>query len=408
MKRPIPFLAAALGVAITVLLLGSILSGCTGSEENGTNRGARSGGQAEGRGGTGGAAGGVEGSSGTSAPEVLSRDDSTVTYRMPTMGTFGQVTLVGSDSVASFGDARLVEEAWSRVDSLMSNWTTTSEVARINEQADRDTVVVEPEVADVIETALRVGGESDGAFDITVEPLVRLWGFLGGEPRVPSTDEIEAVRPKVGLGHLWFDPVSRSLFFRTKGTRIDLGGIAKGYGVDAAAAALRADGVANALVDLSGNIRVMGAPPHRETWVVGIRDPRDRVPYFARLYLEDASLATSGNYEQFVSRDGKRYGHILDPRTGWPAEGLLSATVIAPSAMEADAWATALIVLGPDEAKRIVKLRPDLQAVLVQGVPLRDDLEMQAVVDTVWVEASLRDTIAMEEGTDSLMRLFYF
>jgi len=191
----------------------------------------------------------------------------TVTYPTRTMGTYANVTLVVADSAAAAPTASAAHGTFQRVDSLMSNWTTTSEVARINRMAGvaggapPPALTVEPEVARVLEAALRVGLESGGAFDVTVEPLVRAWGFLGGQPHVPGEAEAAQAFALVGQRHLDFTPASRQLRFRKGGVHVDLGGIAKGYAVDAVADTLRARGVENALVDLSGNMwaRTFGA-----------------------------------------------------------------------------------------------------------------------------------------------------
>jgi thiamine biosynthesis lipoprotein len=272
-------------------------------------------------------------------------------------------------------------------------------VARINREAGTDTISVHPEVAWVIDAALRVGSQSGGAFDITVEPLVRLWGFLGGTPHVPGETEIEAARARTGLSLLALDPDKETLAFRREDVRIDLGGIAKGYGVDAAARSLRKLGIANAMVEISGNITVMGSPPGHEAWTIGIRDPRDQVPYVGVLSLSDRSVATSGKYEQFVDVGGHTYGHILDPRTGWPSEGVLSVTVVAPSAMEADAWGTAFFVMGPPRAKALAAARDDLALVMI--VP-------GAGRDTLWVERSLEDRFRLEPEARDFLVLYFF
>ena len=281
------------------------------------------------------------------------------------MGTVGSVQIV-ADSLEAGAAAATALGRFAFVDSLMSNWTSTSEVARINATAAQGTTV-HPDVATVLSVALSVSAASDGAFDITVEPLVRLWGFLDGTPRVPAAAEIEALLPRIGWRHLKFDLASRHLRFMQPELRIDLGGVAKGFAVDEAFEALRALRIEHALIDLSGNMRALGHAPSRDTWVVGVRDPQDILPYFATLTLEQDAIATSGNYEQFVAQDGKRYGHILDPRSGWSSQGLLQVTVLAPTAMEADAWATALMVLGPEHAIEALRQQTQLRAILVQA-----------------------------------------
>jgi thiamine biosynthesis lipoprotein len=316
------------------------------------------------------------------------------------MGTYGSVTLVTADSAASAPLADLALSVFGRVDSLMSNWTTTSEVARINREAARAPVVVEPEVAGVIRASLTCWRESEGAFDITVEPVVRLWGFLGGPKRVPTQAEITATLGRVGARHVRFDPATRTIRFDRDGVKIDLGGIAKGYAVQVAADSLRAHGVRNALVDVSGNMYALGHPPGADAWRIGIRDPRDRVPFFASVALSERGISTSGQYEQFIAANGRTYGHILNPRTGWPADGLIAVTLVSPSAYTCDTWDTPLFVLGPREARRVAKQHADLAAVFVE--PGRSGR------DTVWVEQDLRGRIQFEPSADSLFVVKYF
>lgn len=323
-----------------------------------------------------------------------------VVHTMRTMGTYAQVMVVSSDSLATIEPARSAHRALQRVDSLMSNWTDVSEVARINREAATHAVLVEPQVSRVIATAVLVGRLSEGAFDITVEPLVRAWGFLGGPKRVPSEAEARAAAELIGPRRLAFDPVAHTIRFAKPGVRIDLGGIAKGYAVDCAAESLLAHGVRDALVDVSGNMRALGAPAGAPSWRIGVRDPRDRVPSLGRVSLSGGAIATSGKYEQFVAQDGRTYGHILDPRTGRPAEGLIAVTVLAPSAMLADAWGTALFVLGLDEARRVAASDPGLDAILVEpGASGRD---------TLWIERSLESVFQLDPAAERFVHVRWF
>ena len=320
-----------------------------------------------------------------------------VRFSTRTMGTYATLTLVTADSAAVADTAYDGLVALHRVDSLMSNWTDTSEIARINRLAATRDVVVQDEVAAVIDYAMRVSTESGGAFDTTVEPLVRLWGFLGGKPRVPTAADIERVRERTGYDKVAFDAATRTIRFARDGVKVDLGGIAKGYGVDAVAEVLHAAGVRDALIDLSGNMVAMGNAAGRSGWTVGIRDPHGERDYLARLRLLDRAVATSGDYEQFIDEDGKRYGHILDPRTGWSARGLLSVTVVAERAMTCDTWATALFVLGPQEARALAAARDDLSVILIEPTESGD---------VIWVEESLREQFRLADGVTATVRTF--
>ena len=246
------------------------------------------------------------------------------------MGTYGRVTLVTDDSAAAWGVAAIALAELRRVDSLMSNWTTTSEVARLNREAGTKETRVHPEVGRVLQAALALWKESGGAYDITVEPLVRAWGFLGGPRRVPSEAEIQAALAHVGAQRVHFAPETGMLRFDDPATRIDLGGIAKGLrGGCRCQEPGRARGAERPRGPLGQHVRD-GSPPGASGWRIGIRDPRDRIPFLARLTLHGEGISTSGQYEQFVAVNGRTYGHIMDPRTGWPVQGLIAVTVVSP------------------------------------------------------------------------------
>ncbi len=327
-----------------------------------------------------------------------------VTFRTRTMGTIGSLTLVTADSVSVADLAYEALLSFHHTDSLMTNWTRTSETARINRLAGSEVVVLNPEINQVLGVAGRVWEASGGAFDITVEPLVRLWGFLEGNPHVPQQDAITAALARVGWEQIDHDSQSGTIRFLHPATRIDLGGIAKGYGVDQVVDILRASGVANALVDLSGNMFAVGEGPAGRGWSLGIMDPEKQHEYLGRLLLKDEVLATSGNYLQYVmnpgSQDDKRYGHILDPRTGWPAEGMASATVVASNAADADAWATAFIVMETGQALRVAEERRDLKVVLIEQAA--DHLQV------IWVEEALRRNFMIKEGLEETVEVKYF
>jgi thiamine biosynthesis lipoprotein len=288
------------------------------------------------------------------------------TYRFtaPSMGTTAALAVVAEDSLVAQGHAQRAFELLASTERLLSNWTTTSEVARWNRELTSGPTRVSSAARPVLTTALRIAEASDGAFDPTVEPLVRLWGFLGGLPAVPPAALLDEARARIGHEALSLE--GDRLRAEAPGRTIDLGGIAKGHAVDLVITALHDLGVENALMDLSGNLRGIGTPTGRASWTVGIRDPQTEDAWFARLTLEEDAVATSGNYEQFFAEDGRLYGHVLDPRTGWPVEGLDSVTVLAPTAIEADAWATALLVLGPEAGPRLAAQRDEVSAIFVQ------------------------------------------
>lgn len=324
----------------------------------------------------------------------------TIPFRTRTMGTWGTINIATNDSTAVADPALAALLVFHHVDSLMSNWTETSEVARINRETGNSEIGIDPEVAAVIASSLDVSRATDGAEDITVEPLVRLWGFLGGKPRVPSAGEIKALMPRIGYQKIRFDRATNHIAFARADVRIDLGGIAKGYAVDEAAAVLRRAGITNALVDLTGNMMAIGNAPGHDGWIVGVRDPSDRETHLLRVHLHDEAISTSGTYEQFIEAGGKRYGHIIDPRTGWPASGVSSVTVVAKSAMTCDAWDTGLFVLGSEKARRIAKARDDIAIIVIEpaaGGHFR-----------IWIEDSLRKNVEIDTATTASSDIRYF
>lgn len=221
--------------------------------------------------------------------------------------------------------------------------------------------ISDPEIIEVVHLALQVARDSEGAFDITIAPLIELWGFYGKTPRLPAEEEIKAVLSTVGYHHLL---LKNGVLSKSKAdVQIDLGGIAKGYAVQQAVAVLKREGVTSALIDAGGDVYTLGKRGS-EMWKVGIRSPRgdDILGY---LEIEDMAVMGSGDYERFFVKDGKRYHHIFNPKTGYPAEGVSGTTLIHPDPMVADAWNTAIFVLGPEKGLKRVEQIADMETVMV-------------------------------------------
>ena len=280
------------------------------------------------------------------------------------MGTAARVEIFHTESESAADGFRIVRAVFDSVEAVMSTWDPNSEISHVNRAPAGSVLALSPWLDDCLSRAEEVRGASGGAFDPTAEPLMRLWGFYRGEGRLPAQAQIDSARALVGrYRHIG---ETRSLVKELEGTSFDLGGIAKGYAIDRAAEALRALGIENALIDLGGNLFCMGAPPGRETWRVGVRDPQDKDRLFAVLQTTDRAVATSGSYERYVIIDGRRYGHIMNPSTGRPAEGLLSVTVLAANATLADGLSTALFVAGFEEARNLIsRSYPDVGVVFV-------------------------------------------
>lgn len=252
-----------------------------------------------------------------------------------------------------------------RIDRLMSHYKADSPLSRINRDAAASPVAVEPELYDFIAEAIRHSRDSDGAFDITVGPLMKVWGFFRGEGRFPSDRDVEAVRPLIGWQHVIMDPGQRTIRFDRPGMELDLGGIAKGYAVDRVVKILRAAHVSAALISAGGStIYGLGAPPNRTAWTVSIQDPVDSAKVARDVALRDRALSVAGSSEKSFEVDGVRYSHIMDPRTGRPVQGVLTVAVIARTGTEGDALDDALFVLGPVRSRKYLKRLDDVEMFL--------------------------------------------
>ena len=272
------------------------------------------------------------------------------------------------------------EAALDLIDALEQQLTVyrdDSEVSRINRLAAREAVPVEQELFDLLQRAARLATETYGAFDVTAGALVRAWGFLRGPRRVPTPAERASALQRVGMRHVVLDAMNRTVRFTRDGLEINLGSIGKGYALDRAARLLRERFQVRAGLLHSGHSSVyaMGEEPAtREGWRVALRHPAEEGRRLGTFTLLDRALGTSAATFQYLEYYGRRLGHILDPRTGWPASGMAGASVTAPTAAEADALATAFFILGIEPARAYCDRHPEIGAVLLperdQAVPV--------------------------------------
>ena len=282
------------------------------------------------------------------------------------MGTTYRIQLYG----AGRDDLPLVAERAfdevDRIDRLMSVYKRNSAISFINRRAGREPVLVEPELFDFLQRCLAFSRQSQGAFDVTVQPLMRAWGFFGGPGRLPSETELRKALQRVGYRKLSLDPGRRTVRFARDGMALDLGGIAKGYAVDRVVSLLREYRIESALVSAGGStVFGLGAPPGKTAWKIKVRDPafpRDPQRSALTVALENRCLSVSGSYENSFVHQGVTYSHIMDPRRGRPVQGLLSVAVVAGSGMEGDALDNALFVMGPKKAHGYLKRFPRVQA----------------------------------------------
>jgi len=280
------------------------------------------------------------------------------------LGTVCSVTLFEQ------GDNRVQKKVFDRlreIDNRMSVNVAASDVSRVNAAAGVGAVQVHDDVFKVIRRAVYYAQLSGGAFDPTVGPLVSLWGIGGESPRVPSRTEIEEALALVDWQGIELDADANSVFLKYTGMALDLGAIAKGYAADEAVAILKNNGIERAIIDLGGNIVVLGEKKDKSLWKIGIQNPNEkRGTYIGIVQEKESSVVTSGVYERYFEKDGERYHHIFSPFTGYPAENeLLSVTIIAQNSMDADALSTAVFVLGYEKGADLINSLPYAEAVFV-------------------------------------------
>lgn len=255
------------------------------------------------------------------------------------MGQLATITAFGAPEPVLREAINDAFAALRRVDALMSVFSETSDIGKINAFAGKKEIEVDPWTIEAVTAAIDFAKRTNGVFDPTVEPLMRVWGFREPRSAKPSDREIAIALDAVGIQRLAISPMGPIglIALATPNAKLDLGGIAVGFAVDRAAACLKSHGVTCALIDVSGDLYAIGAPPDSNGWQVGIVDPLHTDSIITTLTIRDQALCTSGNYESFVEYDAQKFGHVLDLHNGYPAHALSSATVIAPTTIMADA-----------------------------------------------------------------------
>lgn len=275
---------------------------------------------------------------------------------------FAMDTVMDLKIYSSNGDGIMerAENEIKRIESLLDRGNEKSEIYKINQNKSG---VISEETAEIITDALSVSKETDGAFDITIAPVIDLWGFYGNNFRVPSDSEIKTALENVGYEKVQLDGNNVSV---PAHALIDLGGIGKGYASDMLARLLWANNVQSAIISLGGNVQTIGKKPDGSLWTVGVADPRDTSRHIGKLKISDKAVVTSGGYQRYFEQDGAIYHHIINPDTGKSAEsGLSSVTIIADSGTRADGLSTALFVMGLEKSIELWRRSNDFDAIFV-------------------------------------------
>jgi thiamine biosynthesis lipoprotein len=284
------------------------------------------------------------------------------------MGTSVEVEASGGDVS---GRRAAIDEAFgaiAEVDRLMSNYRDDSELSRINQRASRDAVPVSAPMLSVLEAAAEVSARSRGAFDVTVGPAVALWGFYTKKPHLPTEAELNGIRPLVDFHNVALDAEQHTVHFTRPGVTIDLGGIAKGFAVELAADVLRRKGLSG-FVDAGGNQYLLGTPPGKPIWTVGVKNPDVQGRLLGVIETAETSVSTSGEYATFVTIDGRAYGHILDPHTLQPSTGALSVTILSRDGTLADAVSKGAFILGPKAGLELIDSFPGMCGLIAYRQP---------------------------------------
>jgi len=269
------------------------------------------------------------------------------------MGTLVEITLVGDSQKTKPAMEALVTEM-QRIEKLAS-FHTPSELTRVNDNAGNGSIKADKELLKIIAESLRIARETNGAFDPTIGAVSRLWQFSGPvEARLPQESEITEALKRVGWEKVKIDLTEGTILLPEKGMALDLGGIVKGYALNRSVEILKRSGLSTGLVNIGGDILALGEKAAGKPWRIGVEDPRNHQGIVATTEVKDRAVFTSGDYERFFIKDGRRYHHILDPKTGYPADKLRSVTTVGPIGATLQPLGTAAFVLGIDKGMKLI------------------------------------------------------
>jgi thiamine biosynthesis lipoprotein len=283
------------------------------------------------------------------------------------LGSPFEISVVANDSIeASFYFKSSIIEL-KRIELLISDWIPESQISKVNQNAGLQKVKVDLEVYQLIERAIKISKLTKGAFDISYASMDKIWKFDGTMKEMPSDEIIKNSVAKVGYQNIFLNKKDTSIFLKNKGMKLGLGGIGQGYIADKIKEKLQKEGCMAGLVNVSGDINTWGKLPNGKPWTVGIINPINKNKVFATFQLDDSAVETSGNYEKYVTFNGKRYTHIIDPRTGFPADGIISVSVFAKQTEVADALATAIFVMGVEVGLDFVNQLKGINCIIVDA-----------------------------------------
>jgi len=281
------------------------------------------------------------------------------------MGSRFDITIVAADSLTAERNIDMVVAEVTRIENLISDWKADSQISQVNKNAGIGPVRVDPEVFALTERAIHFSEITNGAFDISFAAMDRIWKFDGSMTEMPSPEAIKKSVEKVGYRHIVLNRAHSTIFLTREGMKIGFGALGEGYAADQCRDMMLAKGIKAGIVNGSGDMSTWGKQPDGSDWTIGITNPLRNDTIFAVVPLRQGAVVTSGSYEKFVLFNGKRYAHIINPSTGYPATGVSSVTVFGPSAETANGFSTSLMVLGKEAGLKLIKKYPQYSYILI-------------------------------------------
>lgn len=298
---------------------------------------------------------------------IYNKKPSEIKYTRPLMGTIVEITLIGKNEALLSAAAEAAFAEIKRLEGLMSHYREDSDVTKINNAAGKEPVAISNETMEVIEASLKASQITHGAFDISMGVLGKVWHFTKddkGELTSPSKEDVKKLLPLIDYRQIIIDKESNKVKLAKKGMKINLGGVAKGYIVGKAVEVLKKNGIKRGMVHAGGDMVVFNEPDS-PPWLIGIQDPRNKDNIIGTLKVSNTTVATSGDYERFFIKDGKRYHHIMDPSTGFPANKSMAVTIVTKDPTFADTLSTGIFVMGPVDGMKLIEGLPDVEGMII-------------------------------------------
>lgn len=287
------------------------------------------------------------------------------TQKTKMLGSPFEITVVAKDTLQANLWINLGLEEVKRIENLISDWIPTTQISNVNQNAGVNPVKVNQEVFDLVERAIKISKLTSGAFDISYASMDKIWKFDGTMTAMPTPEAVKKSVALVGYQNIHLNPKDTTIFLQNKGMKLGLGGIGQGYIADKIKSLLQQKGCKSGIVNVSGDVFAWGKQIDGSNWKVAIVNPMNKNKVFATFPLENSAVETSGNYEKYVTFNGKRYSHIIDPRTGYPVSGVVSVSVFAKSTELADALATGIFVLGVEVGLDLVNQLEGIECIII-------------------------------------------